>query len=223
MIKTAIAVGPHGQHPKAFYTADDVIRSHLRYLHREARSRYYIGDVPQEDNKKPASQKPRSTTTREPARRQPERRQQQQQRRNPPYQRQEPFRREPFRREPFRASSGSGPTSNVVVNNDNAVVRRSTFNDQRCAIVTDAGRAAKADGISLRGKCPAVFTSTKMTPEDRFSQCPCPRKPGHEGPYAPAHTGVPSQEIRAKWSRTQGPGAFSKRIDWSEAVRRFGL
>ena len=111
----------------------------------------------------------------------------------------------------------------MVVNNDNAVVRRSTFNDQRCAIVTDAGRAAKADGISLRGKCPAVFTSTKMTPEDRFSQCPCPRKPGHEGPYAPAHTGVPSQEIRAKWSRTQGPGAFSKRIDWSEAVRRFGL
>ena len=86
-----------------------------------------------------------------------------------------------------------------------------------------ATSAAKADGISLRGKCPAVFTSTKMTPEERFSQCPCPRKPGHEGPYAPAHTGVPSQEIRAKWSRTQGPGALSKRIDWSEAVRRFGL
>ena len=103
------------------------------------------------------------------------------------------------------------------------VVRRSTFNDQRCAIVTEVGRAAKADGVSLRGKCPAVCTSTQVTAEERFSQCPCPRKPGHEGPYAPAHTGVPSQEIRAKWSRTQGPGAFSKRIDWSEAVRRYGL
>ena len=144
------------------------------------------------------------------------------QRRNPPFR--PPFQRqEPFRREQFRAPSNSGPTSNVVVSNDNVVVRRSTFNDQRCAIVTEVGRAAKADGVSLRGKCPAVCTSTKVTPEERFSQCPCPRKPGHEGPYAPAHTGVPSQEIRAKWSRTQGPGAFSKRIDWSEAVRRFGL
>ena len=124
---------------------------------------------------------------------------------------------------PHTREKSTGPTSNVVVSNDNVVVRRSTFNDQRCAIVTEVSRAAKADGISLRGKCPAVFTSTKMTPEERFSQCPCPRKPGHEGPYAPAHTGVPSQEIRAKWSRTQGPGALSKRIDWSEAERRFGL